>query len=117
MSHYRAVMIVLRWVALLGSALLATTSISALRAGRRGYKGVLLWALFIPVYLAWAHVSPRLHFSEPWHRVSYSLRMMSLGAFVMYCITYAVPFLRRDCKQLKAERKRAAQALQEGQAP
>jgi hypothetical protein len=85
-------------------------------ARRRGYRALLAWALFIPVDIAWKEFSPGLPMSEQWHRFSYGLRMTCTGAWIMYGILY-IPFLFRDSKAWKAERKRAAAASRDGQTP
>ena len=107
MPHRDTVIIVVRALLLLGSAFLIVQSVLALRAGRKGYKGILVWALSIPVYIGWAYVSPRLHISEPWHHVSHDFRLAFAGAIVTYGITYVVPFTERASREQKAAKKRA----------
>ena len=115
MPHHQVVAIVVRWVLLVGSAMLTTQSILALRAGRRGYWGVLAWALFIPLYVAWHQLSPGLPMSDQWHRVSHDFRLVFAGAIVTYGIIYVAPFLSRESKEIKAARKRAAEVSHEDQ--
>jgi len=104
--RYHVVSMVLQAVLLVGSAALALGSIHGMLARRRGYRGLLVWALFIPFYLAWKTLSPGIEMSAQWHHFSYSLRTFLGGAWVMYGL-FLIPFLSRDSKAWKAERKRA----------
>jgi uncharacterized oligopeptide transporter (OPT) family protein len=117
MPHHGTVIIVIRALLLLVSAFYAIGCILALRAGRKGWRGVLAWALFIPLDIAWKQLSPGLPMSDQWHRVSHDFRLICSGAWVMYGIMYVVPFLGRDRREQKAARKRAAAASRGGQTP
>jgi hypothetical protein len=85
-------------------------------ARRRGYRALLAWALFIPLYVAWKQLSPGLAMSDQWHRISHDSRLICAGAWIMYGILY-MPFLFRDSKAWKAERRRAAAASRDDQTP
>jgi uncharacterized membrane protein HdeD (DUF308 family) len=117
MPHRDTAIIVVRSLLLLGSAFYTIGSILALRAGRKGWGGVLAWALSIPVYIGWGYVSPRLHISEPGHHASHDFRLVFAGAIVTYGIIYVAPFLSRESKEIKAARKRAAEVSHEDQTP
>jgi hypothetical protein len=100
---------VLESIILLGSLVLVINSILALRAGRTGHRAVLLWSLSVLVLLAWPYVTGSFGLSAPLRRVMSHLHAMLSGALVMYAVCYTVPFLGRDCREVRAARRRASE--------
>ena len=117
MASLHAVRIVLRLLLLAGSAYLIVVSLVALRRGRKGYRPVLLWAFCILALVTWRYVTGPLSLRAPMALSVYGFRCMLAGALATYGLVYVVPFVARDCKQVRAARKRALERPTTGDGP